>query len=1026
MTGRVESGLFADAEYWVRHVRATVRFADGVAACDAARFIEVGPDAVLSAMTDDGIPTLRRGRDETTTVLAALATAWTRGHHVDWAAVIRSLGTRDTGTSTTGAGRRVALPTYPFQHQRFWPQASARPGGDVRQAGLTDAGHPMLGAAVELVTTDGYLFTGRLSRTAQPWLGDHEVFGAVLLPGTALVELALHAGARAGTPGVEELTLAAPLALPERGAVQVRVSVDAPDSDGRRPVAVHSRPENDPDAPWTEHAAGVLSAAGDAETFTVTGEPIDLDGAYQRMADAGFAYGPLFQGLRAAWRDGDDLYAEVALPDDADAGAYGLHPALFDACLHAVMAAGGGDDSTGGVPFAWQGVTLHATGASTVRVRLRRAGDSIALAVADPSGLPVASVGSLVVRPLDTGALRARDLYTVDRAPVALTAGAPVTAAVLGTPDDDVFAALDVVAYPDLDALAGAGVPGAVLTAPAVGTGGTGTGAAQAAHGAVDATLALLQQWLADERFAASRLIVVTHAADLAAAAVRGLVRSAQAENPDRIGLVELDGGRLTGDTPADGGAAAGAGAVPIGALAAADEPHVVLTGDGITAPRLARVTSVGDEPQWRGTVLVTGGTGGLGALVARHLAGRGVTDLVLVSRRGPDAPGAAELAAELGARVVACDVADRDAVRDLVASLPDLRSVVHSAGVVDDGVIGSLTPDRVRAVLAPKVDAAWHLHEATADRDLDAFVLFSSMAGTLGNPGQGSYAAGNAFLDALAAHRNAHGLPATSLAWGPWTQTGGGMTGTLTEADIDRMTRAGMPPLTPEQGLDLFDAALAAGAPLVAPVRLDLAALRDLGTVPAVLGGLVRATARTTAAAGDGGAALADRLAGRSAPEQREILLELVQGQVAEVLGHTAGERIAADKAFGDLGFDSLTSVELRNRLTARTGARLNATLLFDYPTPGELVAHLHEQIAPAPVSGGEALLADLDRIERALAGLAVDENQFDQIAGRLEVLRTKWAQQREATDPNAGLDLDSASDEDVFDLLDNELGLS
>ncbi|MFC3384296.1 SDR family NAD(P)-dependent oxidoreductase, partial [Couchioplanes caeruleus subsp. azureus] len=940
-----------------------------------------GPDGVLSAMVG-GVATMRRDRDEVTTLLTAVGRAWTTGLRVDWPAVI-------------GDGRRVDLPTYAFQHRRFWPQGSARPEGDVRRAGLSDGGHPLLGAALDLVTSDGYVFTGRISAQAHPWITDHEVFGSVLVPGTALVELALHAGARAGTPGIEDLTLAAPMVLPERGALQVRVSVGAADDTGRRPVAVHSRPETEPDGGWVEHAAGVLGAAGPAETFTVSGEQIDLTAAYERMADAGFAYGPLFQGLRAAWSDGDDLYADVALPEGAGADRYGLHPALFDACLHAVVAAGG--EGPAGVPFAWQGVTLHAQGATAVRVRLRRTGDGIALAVVDPSGAPVAGVASLVTRPLDASALGARDLYTVARVAAPLPDAGPASVAVLGA-DWVAVTGLQAKAYADLDALALSELTDVVLTPV---TAAPDTDAAAAVHAETARVLALLQAWLSDDRFAATRLVLVTRAGDLAGAAVRGLVRSAQAENPDRLALIELDGGELTA-----------------AALASA-EPHLILAADGAYAPRLTR-TAAGPEPaRWTGTVLITGGTGGLGAVVARHLADRGVTDLVLVSRRGPQTPGAAELPG----RVVACDVTDRLAVDELVAGLPDLRVVIHCAGVLDDGVLGSLSTDRLDAVLRPKVDAAWNLHRAT--KNLDAFVLFSSMAGLLGNPGQASYAAANAFLDALAADRVANGLPATSLAWGPWVRTGG-MTGTLSDEDMVRMARGGMPPLAVEQGLELFDAALTTGAAVVAPVRLDPAALRARGHVPEVLGGLVRTPVRRSAAAGDGGADLVRRLTGQSVPEQRDTLLELVREQVAAVLEHTEGERIAADRAFQDLGFDSLTSVELRNRLTALTGVRLPATLLFDHPTPDELVAHLHAQVAPAPVSAGQALLAELERMERTIGEIDPTAGLHEQIAGRFEVLRTKWNALRAGSGAEQAFDFDSASDDDVFALLDNELGLS
>ncbi|MEU7909424.1 SDR family NAD(P)-dependent oxidoreductase, partial [Actinoplanes sp. NPDC049118] len=826
-------------------------------------FLEVGPDAVLSAMVDDGVPAMRRDRDEVATLLTAVGRLWVSGQHVDWAAVV-------------GPGDRIELPTYPFQHQRFWP-ASMTLGGAA--PGLDAAEHPLLSGAIALPGSDALLHTGRLSAQAQPWLADHEMHGTVVLPGTALVELALHAGAEAGTPGLEELTLAAPLVLPERGAVQVQVWTGAADADGRRAVAVHSRPDGAPDVPWTEHATGLLGAgrgpvAFDAAAWPPAGAtPVSVDGVYDRLADGGFGYGPAFQGLRAAWRDGEHVYAEVALPDGTDAGRYGLHPALFDAALHALMLDAG--DAPAGIPFAWQGVALHATGATAARVRLTRTGDGFAIAVADPAGAPIASADSLLVR----APRRASDpLYRVDWVPVRL-------------PDTTRPATVVVVE-------AGADPREATLRA-----------------------LGDVQRFLADEPDPDRRLVFVTRPGDLGGAAVSGLVRSAQSEHPGRFGLIET------------------AGDVPETALAS-DEPRLALHDGAATAPRLARIAGSPEPFAWpaEGTVLITGGTGGLGAVVARHLAAQGVTDLVLVSRRGPETPGADELPG----RVVACDVTDRAAVDALIAGIADLRAVVHSAGVLDDGVIESLTPGRVEAVLRPKVDAAWHLHEATKDLDLDAFVLFSSVAGLLGNPGQAGYAAGNAYLDSLAEWRRENGLVATSLAWGPWVRSGG-MTAELTEEDVARMTRSGLPPLTGEQGLALFDAALAAGPAVVVPVRLDTAALRLRDEIPPMLRGLVRGPSRRAAA---GSADLIRRLAALDPAAREATLVDLVRTQVAHVLGHPDTGRIDPGKAFQDLGFDSLTAVELRNRLGAATGLRLPATAVFDYPSVLALAGHLRDEL--------------------------------------------------------------------------------
>ncbi|MDQ3936887.1 MAG: type I polyketide synthase, partial [Actinomycetota bacterium] len=325
----------------------------------------------------------------------------------------------------------------------------------------------------------------------------------------------------------------------------------------------------------------------------------------------------------------------------------------------------------------------------------------------------------------------------------------------------------------------------------------------------------------------------------------------------------------------------------------------------------------------------------------------------LLTSRRGPAAAGAEELVAglaELGceARVAACDVADRDQLEALIAEIPQehpLTAVVHAAGVLDDGVIDSLDGERLRKVMAPKVDGAINLHELTEDAGLARFVLFSSAASTLGNPGQANYAAANAFLDALAHHRRARGLPATALAWGAWER---GMGGGLSEADRARLGRLGVSPLSDEEGLALFDSATTTAAPpLLVPVRLDTAALRSqarAGLLPAIMRGLVRMPARRAAEG-----SLARRLASSSESEWDAIVLELVRGHVAAVLGHGSARAVDPRHAFKDLGFDSLGAVELRNRLTQATGVKLPATLVFDHPTPAAVAEHLRSKVAGA-----------------------------------------------------------------------------
>uniref|UniRef100_UPI001586CB79 type I polyketide synthase n=1 Tax=Streptomyces sp. TRM64462 TaxID=2741726 RepID=UPI001586CB79 len=395
--------------------------------------------------------------------------------------------------------------------------------------------------------------------------------------------------------------------------------------------------------------------------------------------------------------------------------------------------------------------------------------------------------------------------------------------------------------------------------------------------------------------------------------------------------------------------------------------PQFALTDGALTVPRLTRgsTTATGELEVFRpdGTVLITGGTGSLGALFARHLVtAHGVTSLVLTSRRGPAAEGADALAAELkelGARSVAveaCDTSDRAAL----AALFDrhrVTAVIHTAGVLDDGTLVSLTPERLDTVLAPKADGAWHLHELTTERgiDLDTFVLFSSVTGTLGNRGQANYGAANAFLDELARHRRTLGLPATSLAWGLWEQTGG-MASTLADETGRRAKRDGMRALTAEQGLALFDTALTAAQPALVPAKLDLAAYAQHQPVPVLLHGLVRPARKQAADTAVASArTFTDRLAALGPEERQREVLTLVRTEAAAALGHSGAEAVKAGQAFKEVGFDSLAAVELRNRLTTATGIKLPATLVFDYPNPAALAGHLLATLTPGLPAGAD-----------------------------------------------------------------------
>ncbi|WP_344570906.1 SDR family NAD(P)-dependent oxidoreductase, partial [Streptomyces axinellae] len=1410
------------------------------------------------------------------TLTHTLTTLHTHGHTPNWHASSQNPSTPPTPPTD--------LPTYPFQHQPYWihPKAAS---SDVASAGLGTAGHPLLGAEVQL--PDGSrLFTGRLALAEHAWLADHAVHGTPLLPGTALLDLALHTAAHTGCDRVAELTLQAPLPLPEEGAVQLQLLVGAPDEEGSRALSIHSRPSRPPvsateddgeeegaEAPWTCHASGTLTAdsaelplppaAGAEAVWPPEGaEPVALDGFYADLAAIGLDYGPAFQGLTAAWRHGADLYADIAVPDSLapDAPAHPLHPALLDAALHPLALLS--ESGSLRLPFSWTDVSLHAVGASVLRVRVQPEGEGrVTLRLGDAAGGPVAEIGALDVRPLDeegfaaalarAGAARGvggagregepRGLHHLTWVPMTVpesdAAQAPRHIALVGAParpdesarpaelGDGLAPEATVTAYADLRALArvldsgAAPAPDLVLVCPSA-EAEPGGDQAVAVHTAAHRTLALVQEWLAGPCFADSLLTVLTRRAvaarggerpeDLATASLWGLLRSAQAENPGRIVVADLDGradwvrpllavpalsaageGQLAvrdgellvprlavgrpGPTGTQTGTAAGttastptgaptsaptsaptALAVPSGegdgwrldvssagsldrlvlaASAQATDPlgpgevrvamraaglnfrdvlialgmypgteviggegagvvtevgaevsglcvgdrvmglfhgsmgpvavtdhrllvrmpkgwsfpqaaaapvvfltayygladlgqlacgqrllvHAAAGGVGMAATQLARhwgaeVYATASPPKWEtlrelgfddqhiansrtldfehhirtatrgqgvdvvldslagefvdaslrllprgghflemgktdirepaqiatdhpgvtyqafdmadagpdriqqmlrelltlfesgvlsplpvtafdvrqapaafrhlsqarhtgkivltlpqpldpeGTVLITGGTGTLGALAARHLVARhGVRHLLLVSRQGPQASGAAELDAELtalGAEITlaACDAADREALADLLGRIPGehpLTAVFHTAGVTDDGIVTALSPERLDGVLRPKVDAAWNLHELTAGTDLSAFVLYSSAAGTLGNPGQANYAAANTFLDALAHHRHTQGLPATSLAWGLWEQASG-LTEGLGAADRARIARGGLLPLSDEAGLTLLDAAPELGLPHAVPAVFDPALLRGSteDATPAVLRGLRRRTVRRAeAGAGAGSAAPGasaghsspgdrwrERLAGLASGEQVGALVELVRGEAAAVLGHPDTTALGGERAFKDAGFDSLTAVELRNRLGTALGLRLPASLLFDHPTPAALAEHLRTELAPGEADVTGAALADLERLETVVLAAGPDDGARALLAAQLKEFLGKLTATAPASGAPGGASgvpgargpddpadisdrIDAASDDDLFDFIDNAL---
>ncbi|UMB67478.1 type I polyketide synthase [Mycobacterium paraterrae] len=1288
VTGELAGDDFASAGYWERHIRAAVRFADSIRfahSAGATHFVEVGPGGGLTTSIEDSladaeiasVPLLRKDRPEPNSLATGLAQAFVSGVAVDWRATL------------PGAGF-VELPTYAFERRRFWLSADGA-AVDAEGLGLSPGEHALLGAVVDLPTSGGVVLTGRLSAQSQGWLNDHAVGGVVIFPGAGFVEMAIRAGDEVGCSVVDELTLAAPLVIPQTGSVAVQVVVDGADESGHRVVSVFSRA--DAHSGWALHAEGIVrpgdaGSGADLSAWPPPGAtPVDIDGLYDRLAARGYGYGPAFQGLTAMWRRGDEVFADVSLPGDAGVSptGFGVHPAVLDAALHAVIVATQADhDDNDGVlvPFSWQGVSLHAAGASSVRARIAPSGpSSVTVELSDALGLPVLSVASMVARPVSRQQLMTAvsgsgpdRIFEVVWSPAEGTASGSYP----DTPSYEVFESQPA----DDDALG-------------------------STYDRTHEALAALQSWLAEHD--SGTLVVSTRGAvgrpgedvtDLAGAAVWGLVRSAQTEHPGRIVLADSDAplsdttiaavlaagepqvlvrnemvytGRVHGsravdallvppngdawrlgmsskgtfenlvlepipdaDAPLDAGhvriavrtmpanfrdvmialglypdenavmgveasgvvAETGPGVSRFavgdrvtglfpegtGTLAVTDERllmdipsgwsyteaatapvvfatayyaltaladvkagqriliHAAAGGVGMAAVQLARhfgleVFATASRPKWDtlramgfdddhigdsrsvefeekfrsatggrgmdvvldslagefvdaslrlvapggiflemgktdirdagevastysgvryrafdlfeagadhiermlseltalfedstlrplpvttfdvrrapaalrylsqarhtgkvvltmpdewalGTVVITGGTGMAGSALARHVvAHHGVRNLVLIGRRGPDAPGAAELAADLTAggaevSIVACDTADRAALAKVLADIPvqhPLSAVIHTAGVLDDAVVTSLTPERVDAVLRAKVDTAWNLHELTKDSNLSAFVMFSSMAGLVGSSGQANYAAANSFLDGLAVYRRTRGLPAISLGWGLWDQTSS-MTGELGAVDFARFARDGIVAMTSTQALQLLDTAMVIDEPFLLPAHIDTAALRtkfDGGTLPPMFVDLINAPARRqvddSLAAAKSKSALLQRLDGLPEDEQQAVLLDLVRSHIATVLGNSSPESIDPDKAFQELGFDSLTAVEMRNRLKAATGLPLSPTLIFDYPNSAALAGYFRQELVGASADEAPKAAPGEAEIQRVLASIPV-----------------------------------------------------
>jgi len=944
--------------YWVKQARATVRFQQGIATLDAAgvrNYLELGPRGVLCAMGAESlseaaapeselVAALRGEEPEPRAFMQALGRLHVRGIRIGFDALLRPM-----------QAQRVELPTYPFQRQRCWIDAPRRSGLERSAADPAAVEHPLLGNVTSLGKQDSYLFAGQLSTRSSPWLLEHSIFSTAIFPGTGFLDLALSAGQTLKLQSVAELVLSTPLPLSDSTAVQLQILVQAPDAQGASPFSISSRAAGAPlQAPWTHHGTGVFAANTRAAELDAPAqwppdgaEPVELSGLYAAFAARGLGYGPAYQGLRAVFRTADAVYVHARLPDALhhDAARFAVHPALLDTTLHGLAAALPMDSVDAAFMLvAWQGVRLFAKGARELRARLDlvtpRGGEQVSMSLVawNEHGQPVLAVEQVTlqrVRAAQLLAARDRPLHAVRWLPIS----APATLS--RRTESWVLGAERLPTATPPEQL----VIDATQTAAQLGP--------LAAHERTHALLRTLQASLRDEGLATTELVILTRGAvstklgedapALDQAPLWGLVRSARSEHPDRrLRLLDVE-------------ASSDAEAIRT-ALSVEGEPELALRSGVLRAPRIGPLRmnehaspSVKTlERLSQGTVLITGGTGELATLLARHLVTRyGARNLLLLSRRGMQAQGAAQLAQELAEhqaamRIVSCDVSDPRALAAVIQSIPEaapLRAVFHCAAVLDDGVISALSAERIDRVFAPKLDAAWHLHTLTQPLDLDAFVLFSSVAGIVGAPGQANYAAANSFLDALAAHRRHRGLPGQSLAWGLWQPRAQGLAAKLTAADLARLQQRGMGMLSPDEGLELLDAALALPEPLLVPLRLD--------------GERRRATADTGAA---GAVQLPARLRALPAEQRLGEVLELVRREVAVVLGLENGAALTSEQSLRDLGLDSLMAVELRNRVQALLGVRFELSTLWRLSNLGEFAGELVRLLAPQTAPSGPA----------------------------------------------------------------------
>jgi myxalamid-type polyketide synthase MxaE and MxaD len=964
-----------DAKYWADNLRQPVQFARVVRELldtGHALFLEVSPHPLLTSAIDRlredagvegcAVSSLRREHRERQALLDSLGTLFVHGQRLDPFRLF------------PGPARHVDLPTYPWQRESHWIETapSTADGG-------VPSGHPLLGSRLRSPTS-GAIYESMLAGNAPSWIADHTVLGQVFFPATAFLELVRAAGTQPTM--VQSMSIGAPLVLSAGEGQRIQTVVDA------TTISVYSQPPSAAiEDAWTLHASAVLGAVAPSSPLPLAeirlrcATSIDVDQLYNSFASVGLEYGPRFRNVRRLFRGQGEVLAEVALPSDLSDGRYGIHPALLDASLQCAGALVDSSVTQLMLPTLVHDFVLHRAGETLVWVYVHAlsatdvATAAFAVRLVTPDGEDVASIGRLEVRApqqrMSPIAPPAPALYRLAWSP-SERRDASATPSV-----EWAVVALSAAAHGVVDEFSRRGAAVKLVSVDELASGVAGRhvvclwdalAGGEEAIGQVTRALSVLQ--VLCRRTDAARVWWVTDgainvaSADLSnpsASAIWGLARTAMQEHPDLpCSLLDAPQRELVDALMAE-----------IAALAPENQvafrqgrrhvPHLVPLPAALEPPRR-------NPGRLEGTVLITGGLGGLGFEAAKFFAQQGTAHLLLIGRRGLDAPGAREAVHELTllgshVSVAQADVADREAVRTVIRAIaPEhpLKGVVHAAGVLDDGIIAQQNPERLLRVMGPKVLGAWHLHCLTESMALDLFVSFSSLAGTLGSAGQVGYAAANTFLDGLALARRQLGLAGQSIAWGPWSEKG--LVASLPRVQVERLRQRGIHPLTVGEGISLFARALALPDANVVAANLSL---RDSGERTRNSGPSIGASPRNAGTIND----WSRRLATAQEPERAALLRGLVRSAVAGVLHVRDASTLSERRPLRDLGLDSLMGLQLRQRLERNLEARLRVGLaiasLSIHTLTEELMsawspAHA-EQAAPihSPAGAAEASVA-------------------------------------------------------------------